>query len=77
MVLDEGEYRTALMEKLFEEAAELREASSEEMVAEIADVYEVLRALAEVNGYQWMEVEQIADSKREERGAFSCRLYLI
>jgi predicted house-cleaning noncanonical NTP pyrophosphatase (MazG superfamily) len=75
-VLDDAQYRAALVAKLFEEATELSEASRGEVVGEIADVYEVLRALAEVNGYDWQAVEKTAEAKREERGAFHDRLYL-
>ncbi|WP_084964214.1 nucleoside triphosphate pyrophosphohydrolase [Thermoactinospora rubra] len=75
-VLGDTEYRTALLAKLFEEASELSAASPAEVIGEIADVYEVLRAVAEVNGYDWQEVEKAAEAKREERGAFRARLYL-
>ncbi|MFG3439300.1 nucleoside triphosphate pyrophosphohydrolase [Nonomuraea sp. NPDC047897] len=72
----EADYRTALLAKLFEKATELNEASRAEVVEEIADVYEVLRALAAVHGHDWAEVEKLAATKREERGTFRDRLYL-
>ncbi|MFC4006001.1 hypothetical protein ACFOY2_02120 [Nonomuraea purpurea] len=75
-VLDEVDYRKALLAKLFEEAAELNEASRAEVAEEIADVYEVLRALAAVHGHDWAVIEKVAAAKREERGAFRDRLYL-
>ncbi|NRQ32962.1 nucleoside triphosphate pyrophosphohydrolase [Nonomuraea sp. NN258] len=75
-VLDEADYRKALLTKLFEEATELNEASPAGVTAEIADVYEVLRALAAVHGHDWTAVEEVAAAKREERGAFRNRLYL-
>lgn len=75
-VLDDEGYRAALMAKLFEEAAELREASGDEVPGEIADVYEVLRALAAVHGHDWETIEKVAELKRRERGGFQDRLYL-
>ncbi|MEV4888942.1 nucleoside triphosphate pyrophosphohydrolase [Nonomuraea sp. NPDC055795] len=75
-VLDLAEYRQALVEKLFEESAELRDASAGEVAGEIADVYEVLRAIAAVDGHDWDAIEKAAAAKREERGAFRDRLYL-
>ncbi|MFI6903901.1 nucleoside triphosphate pyrophosphohydrolase [Nonomuraea sp. NPDC050394] len=75
-VLDLAEYRRALVEKLFEESAELRDASAGEVAGEIADVYEVLRAIATVDGHDWGMIEKAAAAKREERGAFRDRLYL-
>ncbi|MBB5083326.1 nucleoside triphosphate pyrophosphohydrolase [Nonomuraea endophytica] len=75
-VLDLAEYRQALVEKLFEEAAELRDASADEVAEEIADVYEVLRAIATADGHDWAVIEKAAAAKLEERGAFRDRLYL-
>lgn len=75
-VLGDADYREALLEKLFEEAAELREASAAGVAEEIADVLEVLRAVAHVHGYEWWDIEKIAEVKRTERGAFLERLHL-
>ncbi|MEV4583323.1 nucleoside triphosphate pyrophosphohydrolase [Nonomuraea jabiensis] len=75
-VLDDVDYRNALLTKLFEEATELGEASPSEVAEEIADAYEVLRALATVHGHDWSAIEKVAASKREERGGFRHRLYL-
>ncbi|MFI7694191.1 hypothetical protein ACIBQ6_34370 [Nonomuraea sp. NPDC049655] len=74
--LDEAGYRKALLVKLFEEATELKEAPSAKVAEEIADVYEVLRALAAVHGHDWTAIEKVAAAKREERGGFRDRLYL-
>ncbi|MFI6816723.1 hypothetical protein ACIBG7_30270 [Nonomuraea sp. NPDC050328] len=75
-VLGETEYRAALRDKLFEEAGELAEATPEEVAGEIADVLEVLRALAAVHGHGWADIERVSLAKREERGGFTDRLYL-
>ncbi|AQZ68545.1 unnamed protein product [[Actinomadura] parvosata subsp. kistnae] len=75
-VLDEADYRKALLAKLFEEATELNEAAPAEVAEEIADVYEVLRALAAVHGHEWAAIEEVAATKRKQRGAFRDRLYL-
>ncbi|MFF3439526.1 nucleoside triphosphate pyrophosphohydrolase [Streptosporangium sp. NPDC002721] len=75
-VLGEADYREALLEKLFEEAAELREAPAAGVAEEIADVLEVLRAVATVHGYEWADIEKVAEAKRAERGAFSGRIHL-
>ncbi|MER5424333.1 nucleoside triphosphate pyrophosphohydrolase [Streptosporangium roseum] len=75
-VLGEADYREALLEKLFEEAAELRGAAVTEVAEEIADVLEVLRAVAKVHGHEWADIEKVAEAKRAERGAFLERLYL-
>ncbi|WP_326637736.1 nucleoside triphosphate pyrophosphohydrolase [Streptosporangium sp. NBC_01755] len=75
-VLGEADYREALLEKLFEESTELREAAVTEVAEEIADVLEVLRAIAKVHGHEWMDIEKVAEAKRAGRGAFLERLYL-
>jgi predicted house-cleaning noncanonical NTP pyrophosphatase (MazG superfamily) len=68
--------REALQAKLAEEAAELTEATGMEVAEELADLLEVLRAIAHVHGHSWQDVEQIAEAKRAQRGAFAERLYL-
>ncbi|GAA4186520.1 hypothetical protein GCM10022252_18630 [Streptosporangium oxazolinicum] len=75
-VLGDADYREALLEKLFEEATELRGASAAGVAEEIADVLEVLRAVAHVHGYEWWDIEKAAEVKRTERGAFLERLHL-
>ncbi|MFI6458114.1 hypothetical protein ACIBF6_42020 [Streptosporangium amethystogenes] len=75
-VLGEADYRAALLEKLFEESTELREAGVTEVAEEIADVLEVLRAIAKAHGHEWADIEKVAGAKRAERGAFLGRLYL-
>jgi predicted house-cleaning noncanonical NTP pyrophosphatase (MazG superfamily) len=76
-VLNEAEYRVALNAKLQEEVTELRDATSSASLAEeLADVLEVLQAIAVLNKLTWHDVEQRAQSKRNERGGFSERLFL-
>ncbi|MFJ2034129.1 hypothetical protein [Streptosporangium sp. NPDC087985] len=75
-VLGDADYRRALLEKLFEESTELSEAPAAEVAEEIADVLEVLRAVAQVHGHEWRDIEKIAEVKRAERGAFLERIYL-
>lgn len=57
-----------LLDKLAEECTEVR---LEPSLEEIADVAEVLKALALELGSTWSAVELIIDKKREERGGFS------
>ena len=75
-VLDDDEYRSALHDKLREEVAELATASPDTVTDEIADVLEVLRAVAEYSGVAWTSVESAASAKRDTRGGFSSRLFL-
>lgn len=71
-ILSEAERLPALLDKLDEEAAELRAAVSDaERLEELADVLEVLRAIATEIGQSWRDVEAVSATKRQERGAFT------
>ncbi|MGU3435036.1 nucleoside triphosphate pyrophosphohydrolase [Actinomycetes bacterium M1A6_2h] len=75
-ILDPGQYRDALFDKLFEEASELREAAELEKVEELADVYEVVRALAADLGITMSRLQDVAAQKRGSRGGFDRRVWL-
>jgi predicted house-cleaning noncanonical NTP pyrophosphatase (MazG superfamily) len=72
-ILDEAEYRDALRVKLQEE---VREYLKDPNVEELADVAEILRALASVEGVEWEEVEGYRELKVKERGGFERRVFL-
>jgi predicted house-cleaning noncanonical NTP pyrophosphatase (MazG superfamily) len=52
-VLDHASYQGALRSKLVEEAQEAELAPDEQLASELADVLEVLRALAMAHGMTW------------------------
>ena len=68
--LGRAELRPALLAKLAEESAELAAAEGDDVVGELADVLEVVRALAAEAGVDWATVEEAASAKATERGAF-------
>ncbi|MBQ7467099.1 MAG: nucleoside triphosphate pyrophosphohydrolase [Clostridia bacterium] len=71
-----SEYKLALEKKLNEECQEVIGASGTERVEEIADVLEVLRALAKLEGFSLKQVISVADEKNAKRGAFEKRIFL-
>lgn len=75
-VLDDHEYEGALRAKLLEEAAELAAASGAAVAEELADVREVLLAIAEFHDIEWTEVERVARDKLAECGGFDRGLHL-
>jgi predicted house-cleaning noncanonical NTP pyrophosphatase (MazG superfamily) len=75
-VLDQAGYLAALRAKLIEEAEEARAASDRQLRSELADVLEVLRALAAAYGMSWEDVVAEAARKRDERGGFDQRIFL-
>jgi predicted house-cleaning noncanonical NTP pyrophosphatase (MazG superfamily) len=65
------EYRALLDTKLQEEVVELLAAKTpEERAEEMADVLEVLMALARIDGTTMEAVESVRLAKREKRGGF-------
>jgi predicted house-cleaning noncanonical NTP pyrophosphatase (MazG superfamily) len=75
-VLDQAGYLTALRAKLIEEAEEAQAASDGQLRSELADVLEVLQALAAAQGLSWEDVVAEAARKRDERGGFDQRIVL-
>ncbi len=74
--LGEAEFVAALKAKLVEEAAEVLDAATPaELVGELADVMEVIRALAEASGVSLDDVEAHRQAKRAERGGFDERVF--
>lgn len=77
-ILDEKEYKRELIIKLKEESEEYFAAQSpEESLEELADMLEVIRALATVHGASWEQLEALREKKVEARGGFQDRVYLI
>ena len=74
--LGEAEYRAALERKLLEECREVLAAEGADRIEELADVLEVIRALAAAEGATLREVCDAAEAKRLARGAFAQRILL-
>ncbi|AWG99961.1 phosphoribosyl-ATP pyrophosphohydrolase [Rhodococcus ruber Chol-4] len=76
-ILDRDEYRCALLDKLVEEAHELRHArGDDERLGELADMHEVFTAALSAFGITADEVVAAAAAKRAERGGFDRRIWL-
>ncbi len=72
-VLSSSDYVAMLDEKLNEELAEYQESKSME---ELADLLEVIHAVAAARGSSIEEIELIRKKKAETRGGFEKRLLL-
>lgn len=72
-ILSEEEYLAMLDKKLDEELAEYRADGSLE---ELADLLEVLKALAVARGYSVERLYQVCDEKKKARGGFEKRILL-
>lgn len=72
--LDDQNYEYLLGQKLSEEVQEYRDSKNPE---ELADILEVLMAIAAQKNLSWDEIERLRQEKRAERGGFEGRTYLI
>lgn len=72
-ILDHEEYLQMLDKKLTEELSEYQESKSLE---ELADLLEVIQAVAKARGADFQQVEEIRLRKRQERGGFEKRILL-
>ena len=76
-ILADEEYKVELYKKLLEEANEvISSKTSDETIEELADVLEVLKSIAELNGKKLDDVVEIAKQKRLKRGGFEKRIFL-
>ena len=73
-ILAEEEYRRYLEAKLDEEVAEFH---ADQNAEELADILEVVYALASLHGCTKEELLAVYDEKHEKRGGFEKRLLLI
>lgn len=73
-ILDDQEYTCSLEGKLDEEVAEYHR---DKNVEELADILEVVFALAENLGVSREELMDVYREKNEKRGGFSKRIFLV
>ncbi|KRE70884.1 nucleoside triphosphate pyrophosphohydrolase [Paenibacillus sp. Soil750] len=76
-VLSDAEHAVMLNKKLHEEFLEYTNANEEDKVEELADLVEVVYAILESKGVSFEEFEKVRLAKREERGGFKEKLFLI
>ena len=72
-IADDAEYWQKLKEKLLEE---IEEFSKDESIEELADILEVLDAIADYKKFEKEDVGRIKEKKSEERGRFEKRIIL-
>lgn len=72
-ILNDEEHLEALLKKVEEELAELREARN---VEELADLHEVLLGLADALGISREELERVRTEKAAKRGGFQQKIFL-
>jgi len=76
-ILSDIEYKLELEKKLIEEAQEVINASGHERLEELADLLEVMIAIAKLEKSDLRSIKQIQEEKRSKRGGFDKKIYLI
>ncbi len=75
--LTDAEFNKELRIKLLEEADEVQAAQSkEELIGELADIYEVIDTICALHGINKEAIQTIQTQKRNERGGFIERKYV-
>ena len=76
-ILADEEYKVELYKKLLEEVNEvISSKTSDETIEELADVLEILKSIAELNGKKLDDVLETANQKKLKRGGFEKRIFL-
>ncbi len=72
-ILSDEEYISELDKKLNEECSEYQ---ADKNIEELADILEVMYAIAEARGWSVSELEAVRRDKAEKRGGFKDKIYL-
>lgn len=75
-ILDENDYKKELEKKLYEEYKEVIEAIGDDRIEELADMLEVIKALASLENKNLNDIIDIAEKKYKKRGAFDEKIFL-
>jgi len=76
--LDDEQFHKELKKKLIEEANEVITASTrDELIGELADMYEIIDKLKEIYNIEDIEVNKIQKIKSEKNGKFDKKLFLV
>lgn len=77
-ILDDQEYIKELKKKSFEELDEYVNADNDkDAIEELADLLEIIHALAECHGGSIENVEEVRRQKAVKRGGFKEKIFLI
>lgn len=75
-ILDCDEYKKELENKLYEEYQEVLNSSKDDRTEELADMLEIIKALANLENKNLNDVILAMEQKSKKRGAFDEKIYL-
>jgi predicted house-cleaning noncanonical NTP pyrophosphatase (MazG superfamily) len=77
-ILENEEYIKELKNKSYEELEEYINAENDtDAIEELADLLEIIHALAKCHGAAFEKVEEVRQQKAQKRGGFKERIFLI
>lgn len=76
-ILKDEDYKKELKNKLIEECNEVTKANDLELLEELADMLEVIQALAKIQNKNLDDILKIKEEKRIARGGFDKKIMLI
>ena len=76
-ILSDKDYRDELIKKLLEEYNEVVNANGKDLIAELADMLEVIDAIAKTENITLEDVIKIKEDKKIKRGGFDKKIFLI
>ena len=75
-ILSDDEYKNEVEKKLYEEYQEVIEANGEDRIEELADMLEVMKALAKLENKTLEDIINTSEQKNKKRGAFNEKIFL-
>lgn len=75
-ILDNERYKEELEKKLYEEYIEVIESSGNDRIEELADMLEVISALAKLENKTLDDIIEVSKEKVKKRGAFDKKIFL-
>lgn len=76
-ILNNDEYKKELEKKLYEEYLEVLDTKTqEERIEELADMLEIISALATIENKTLEDIIEVANYKKNKRGGFEEKIYL-
>lgn len=71
VVLSEEEHSEALKQKIIEEANEIPVVGRDDIISELADIFQVLDDFAALNGISEAEIQEVKQAKFNKKGGFA------
>ncbi len=74
--LNDEDFKSELEKKLLEKYSELLESTGQSRIEELADMLEIIKALAKLEKKSLDDIIDIANRKKEKKGAFEYKIFL-